>query len=213
MDRLGRAHASDVGTMPHTMRVKMRRKRPLIKSATCNKGCKGSSMRMESGILYSSLLSSKSQPGDLVHDTIQQPKDVEVSSDTASVVTHGALLKSYDLNKRSMLPLAFLITPIAPQPSLVLQREPLRCRSCSAAFSYASAFGSFQQMRWQCAFCHTSNRFTSASYSPSPEYSPAMSCVEYVQSHINTDAPAVLCAPTVTFCVDGNLKLQEMLQV
>ncbi len=148
-----------------------------------------------------------------MHNSIQQPDDVDVSSDSASMVTHGALLKSYDLNKKSMLPLAFLITPLAAEPSLVLHREPPRCRSCSAAFSYASAFGSFQQMRWQCAFCHSSNRFASNGYNPSLEYSPAISCVEYVEPHINTHAPAVLCAPTVVFCVDGNLKQQEMMQV
>jgi hypothetical protein len=167
---------------------------------------------MESGRL-SSFSPSISRPEEHTRDTIQQPEVVDVSSATASMVTHGALLRSYDLNKRSLLPLAFFITPMAPQPSLVLHREPPRCRSCCAAFSYASAFGSFQQMRWQCAFCHTSNRFISASYSPSPEYSPVMSCVEYVESHINTAAPAMLCAPTVVFCVDGNLKQQEMLQV
>ncbi len=141
------------------------------------------------------------------------PGDTDAHSRSAGVVTHGALLKSYNLNKQSMLPLAFLITPMAPQPSLVLRRQPLRCQSCDAAFSFASAFGSFQQMRWQCAFCHASNAFPSASCSPLPEYSPAMPCVEYIESHINTNAAAVLCAPTVIFCVDGNLRPREMLQV
>jgi hypothetical protein len=136
--------------------------------------------------------------------------DTDAHSRSAGMVTHGALLKSYNLNKKSMLPLAFLITPMAPQPSLVLRREPLRCQSCDAAFSFASAFGSFQQMRWHCAFCHSSNSFTSASYSQLPEYSPAMSCVEYTESHINTKSPAVLCAPTVVFCVDGNLMARVM---
>jgi hypothetical protein len=139
--------------------------------------------------------------------------DTDAHSRSAGMVTHGALLKSYNLNKKSMLPLAFLITPMAPQPSVVLRREPLRCQSCDAAFSFASAFGSFQQMRWQCAFCHASNAFPSASYSPLPEYSSAMPCVEYIESHINTNAAAVLCAPTVIFCVDGNLRPREMLQV
>jgi hypothetical protein len=139
--------------------------------------------------------------------------DTDAHSRSAGMVTHGALLKSYNLNKKSMLPLAFLITPMAPQPSLVLHREPLRCQSCDAAFSFASAFGSFQQMRWQCAFCHASNAFSSASYSPLPEYSSALPCVEYVESHINTNAATVLCAPTVIFCVDGNLRPREMLQV
>ncbi len=143
----------------------------------------------------------------------QTRNDADVRPDTAVLVTHGALLKSYDLNKKSLLPFAFLITPMGPQPSLVLQREPSRCRSCGAAFTYASAFGSFQQMRWQCAFCHTSNAFTAASYSPLPEYSSDISCTEYIESHISMNAPAVLCAPTIVFCVDGNLRPQEMLQV
>jgi hypothetical protein len=146
-------------------------------------------------------------------DAIQPLDDADVRAETAVLVTHGALLKSYDANKKSMLPVAMLITPMAPQPSLVLHREPPRCRTCGAAFSFASAFGSFQQMRWHCAFCHSSNSFTSASYSQLPEYSPAMSCVEYTESHINTKSPAVLCAPTVVFCVDGNLRPREMLQV
>jgi hypothetical protein len=146
-------------------------------------------------------------------DAIQPPDDADVRAETAVMVTHGALLKSYDANKKSMLPLAMLITPMAPQPSLVLHREPPRCRTCGAAFSFASAFGSFQQMRWHCAFCHTSNSFTSASHNTLPEYSPAMSCVDYTESHINTDAPAVLCAPTVIFCVDSNLRPREMMQV
>jgi hypothetical protein len=146
-------------------------------------------------------------------DTIQLPDEMDMHSATAVMVTHGAILKSYHQNKKSLLPLALLISPMAPNPSLVLQRDPIRCRTCGAAFSFASAFGSFQQMRWQCAFCHSTNRFTSASYCPSPEYSPAISCVEYVESHINTHTPSVLCAPTVVFCVDGNLRPQEMLQV
>lgn len=61
--------------------------------------------------------------------------DTDAHSRSAGMVTHGALLKSYNLNKKSMLPLAFLITPMAPQPSVVLRREPLRCQSCDAAFS------------------------------------------------------------------------------
>ena len=167
---------------------------------------------MESSVLPSSFPLSSSRSVQM-RDTIHHPEDVNDSPASASMVTHGALMKSYDVNKKSLLPVAFLITPMAPRPSLVLEREVPRCRCCGAAFSYASAFGSFQQMRWQCAFCHSSNRFTSASYSPLPEYSSDISCVEYVESHINTDAPAVLCAPTVVFCVDGNLKQQEMLQV
>lgn len=146
-------------------------------------------------------------------DRVQTLSNSDICAGTDVMVTHGALLKSYDVNKKSLLPLAFLITPMNPHPSLVLHREPPRCRSCGAAFSFASAFGSFQQMRWQCAFCHTSNGFTSASYSPLPEYSSDMSCVEYIESRITTNAPAVLCAPTVIFCVDGNLRPREMLQV
>jgi hypothetical protein len=146
-------------------------------------------------------------------DRVQTLSNADVCAGTDVMVTHGALLKSYHVNKKSLLPLAFLITPMAPHPSLVLHREPPRCRSCGAAFSFASAFGSFQQLRWQCAFCHTSNGFTSAGYSPLPEYSSDVSCVEYIESRITTNAPAVLCAPTVIFCVDGNLRPREMLQV
>jgi hypothetical protein len=161
----------------------------------------------------SSTLASPSLQFEHLESRIQSPNDADVTPGTAVMVTHGALLKSYELNKKSLLPLALLITPMAPLPSLVLDRDPPRCRSCGAAFSFASAFGSFQQMRWQCAFCHTSNRFSSASYSPLPEYTSAVSCVEYIESHISTAAPVVLCAPTVIFCVDGNLRPGEMLQV
>jgi hypothetical protein len=52
----------------------------------------------------------------------------------------------------------------------------------------------------------------SASYSPLPEYSSAMLCVECIESHINTNAAAVLCALTVIFCVDGNMRPRKMLQ-
>jgi len=129
------------------------------------------------------------------------------------MVTHGALLKSYNLNKKSMLPLAFLITPMAPQPSLVLRREPMRCQSCDAAFSFASAFGSFQQMRWQCAFCHASNSFPSASYSPLPSIRllcPALSTLSRTSIPMQLRCSAL---PPSFFVSTEILRPREMLQV